>query len=178
MNLRTIANFAFKNDNVKDYVSQFATEEQIDSFLTEANKNKDFKSFQKSIFKNIPKNSGFKYAENGENKYDSALNFVTSTINFFEEDYAKNLSDEHKNGKIDLCALGFNEEMIEQYSDILTQFDLDGDIKSFSVNEITSYILALDEQSKSDGIISFDDIQNIDYASFQESSKKYFDSIS
>lgn len=177
MNLKAIANFAMKNEDVKNFVSQFATEEQVNSFFTAANKNKEFKQFQNSIFKNVTKNDGFKYADNDEDKYQLALDFATKTIEMFEDDYAKNMTDKYKNGKIDLKALGFDEEMFEKYDETLKNIDLDGDIESFSAQEFASYMMALDAQSDMDGIISLDDLKNIDLTKLVEDSKKNYESF-
>lgn len=88
------------------------------------------------------KYAGVKYAFNGEDIYESALNFSNAAIEAVEKTYSKVAdSNSKQDNKLTIGELAHISDLDD---DALSQMDLDGDPESLSAEEYASYLIAAD----------------------------------
>lgn len=119
---------------------------------------------QKDIYtQEIEKNGGVKYAADGDDIYESALNFAKADIAAIEKAYNNAYPDKKGKGKqLEYAEINTYSQYSQfgNLSDILEEMDLDGNSDAISPEEYASYLIAVD------GLVSFgQNNDTIDYSS-------------
>ena len=114
---------------------------------------------QNDIFESdIAMNGGIKYAKNGDDLYQSALNFAKADIGAIEKAYSMANPDyANSNQKLEMGEIKSYLDYSGVLSDAITELDLGDSKKKLTPEEYASYILAVDSLGNADGLISKDE---------------------
>ncbi|MDD3238057.1 MAG: hypothetical protein PHV37_08185 [Candidatus Gastranaerophilales bacterium] len=114
------------------------------------------------LSENIAKNGGLQFKKDGDDLYNSALNYAKADIAAVEKSFANAHPEDGFQGK----KLNLNTAEVSSYisdnsflTDNFEKLDLDGKKKSVSAEEYASYMLVADKMSngKNDGKITSDE---------------------
>ncbi len=141
--------FGFKNDNI------FKSEEGQELVSSHG------KIYQKDIFNNeTAKNNGIEYAKQGDDLYESALNFAKADIGAIEKAFQMAKGESNKNGKLDSGEINSYTKFDGNLLDAIKEIDLAGNEKEITAEEYASYIVAVDSLGNSDGKIDSQEAEN------------------
>ena len=142
--------FGIKNDNI------FKSEEGKDLVSEKGH------VFQNDIFdSDIAKNGGVRYAKEGDDLYESALNFAKADIQAIEIAYEMCHRNPETNGKLDGAEISSYTEFDGILYDAIQELNLNKDKDTLSAQEYASYLVAVDELGNSDGVISSDEVEKV-----------------
>lgn len=101
--------------------------------------------YQNDLFRqDYAKNGGIQYSKEGDDLYESALNFAKADIGAIEKAYSMANVESNNNKKLEYGEIGSYLEFDGNLSDALKEMDLDGDKKKLSPEEYASYLIATD----------------------------------
>lgn len=101
--------------------------------------------FQNDLFsQDYAKNGGIQYAKEGDDIYESALNFAKADIGAIEKAYSMAYEEGNSNKKLEYGEIGSYMEYDGDLGKALEEMDLDGNKKKISPEEYASYLIATD----------------------------------
>lgn len=120
------------------------------------------KIFQNDIYdSDYAKNGGIRYAKEGDDLYESALNFAKADIGAIEKAYQMANLESNNNGKLESFEAGSYTEFDGNLHDAIQELDLGDSKKKLTAEEYASYLIAVDQMGNSDGVISSDEAAGI-----------------
>lgn len=113
--------------------------------------------FQSDIFDSaLAKDDGIKYAKEGDDVYESALNFAKADIDAIEKAYQMADVECNRNGKLQFNELHSYINYDGDAGEALEQMSLSKDEKSLSAEEYASYLIAADGMVQTEDGPKFD----------------------
>ncbi len=118
--------------------------------------------FQNDIFESdYAKNNGIRYAKEGDDLYESALNFAKADIAAIEKAHSMAYVESNKNGKLEAGEVGSYINFDGNTRDAIIELNLGDGKDKITAEEYASYIVAVDKMGNSDGVISSDEAEAI-----------------
>lgn len=118
--------------------------------------------FQNDIFKSdYAKNNGIRYSKEGNDLYESALNFAKADIDAIEKAYEMSHTESSRDGKLTSGEAASYISFDGNIRDAIVELNLGDDKNGITAEEYASYLVAIDKMGNSDGVISSDEAQAI-----------------
>ncbi len=113
--------------------------------------------YQNDIFYSaLAKDGGIKYAKDGDDVYESALNFAKADIDAIEKAYQMADVECNRNGKLQLHELHSYMDYDGNAKEALEQMNLAGSKKDITAREYASYLIAADGMVQTEDGPKFD----------------------
>lgn len=105
-------------------------------------------------------NNGIRYANEGDDLYESALNFAKADIAAIEKAYRMAHNDSDNNGQLNFAEVKSYAD-ISAGGNVLEGLDLGDNKKQITAEEYASYLVAADQMGNKDGVISMDEAYEV-----------------